>query len=301
MYRIEKFDLPLPPEQFEKLNVLIDVRDWAYFTEKQEESCWIYVAFDGIYPVGSIVGINTNLVLFAELHSFTVLPSYRGRKIGSQLLASAEQDLITNGCKSCSLFFRFDPDRNQANEKFLVAKGWNPSIHSAQFYLFHSALFDPPWLKHYAEPFAKPFREVFWKDIPKEDITYLKELEEQGSYPFYISPFHEPDKIEPLNSLALYCNREIVGWLVTHRVSPGMIRYQAFYIQHQYQHKGFAIKLLCDSIRLQTQSTVPYAVVEINTQISESSWVQFARKRLAPYAQGCGYMRQSWKRFKENI
>ncbi|MBS4169245.1 GNAT family N-acetyltransferase [Parachlamydia sp. AcF125] len=298
MPRIEKFDLPLSDEHFQKLKFLIDVRDWAYFTEKQREPCWAYIAFDGENPVGIIVGINTTLALFAELHSFFVLPSYRGQKLGSQLLHHAEQNLMRQGCKSCSLFFRFDPYRYQANEKFLLAKGWNQSIHSAQFFLFHSALFDPPWLKHSVEPLVEPFRKVFWKDVPHADLSALRELEEQGAYPSYVSPFNQIENIEPINSLVLYWKQEIVGWLLTHRVASGMIRYHAFFIQPQFQHQGFSVKLLCDSIRLQIQSTVPYAVVEINTQISDPTWVQFAKKRLAPYAQALGFMRQSWKRLK---
>lgn len=296
MIKIEKLSTPLSVKDIKKLDPLVDVRDRHFLRQHNPDDCILWVAFDQAQPIGIVLLISSDLPYFAEIHSLFVLPAYRHRSIGSQLLEKAEEQLVKNENKYSTLFFRYDPDTFNGTEKFLQKRGWQPSKCSSLLYLFHSALFDPSWLQNFEKTFQPPFHEVHWAKASRKDLEYLKLLEREKAYPVLVSPFREESLIEPMNSLVLYKGEEeIVGWMITHRILPHMIRYHALFVERKYKYTGYSMKLLCDSIKLQIKSTVPYALVEINTELADSNWINFAYRRLAPYAQARGYIRQSFK------
>jgi len=296
MYQIEKYSAPLPQKEIKQFESLVDTRD-RDFLKNPKFGGQIWVAFFQKKPVGLVIAINTEFPFYSEIHSLFVLKEHRSQNVGGRLLNSVEEYLKKKGCKYSTLFFRYDRALAQGNENFLKAHGWNKSTCSSLLYLFHSSLFNPPWLHLYDKPLPNRFREVSWTQVNEKDRKLLKALEKEKAFPFYVSPFRDEQLVEPLNSLAVYEGDEVVGWLITHRILPHMIRYQAFFFENRLQHTGIPMKILCDSIKLQINSSVPYALVEINVSVSESDWIRFANKRLTPYAQALGFIRQSWKQF----
>lgn len=296
MYQIEKFSAPLAQKEMKLFESLVDVRD-RHFLKKSDQGSQIWVAFFQGKPVGIVIAVNADFPFYSEIHSLFVLPEHRSQNLGSRLLLCVEDYLKEKACKYSTLFFRHDQDLAQSNEKFLARHGWNKSTCSTLLYLFHSSIFNAPWLQLYDKPLPSQFHEVSWKQVKERDRTLLQALEKENAFPYYVSPFRDEQFVEPLNSLALYKDEEVVGWMITHRILPHMIRYQAFFVEKKFQHTGIPMKILCDSIKLQIGSSVPYALVEINVSASEPDWLRFANKRLAPYAQARGFIRQSWKQF----
>jgi len=111
-----------------------------------------------------------------------------------------------------------------------------------------------------------------------------------------MSPLGAEEKIiEYTNSLGLRYKKEVIGWMITHRIAPDTIRYTSLYVDPEYQYKGPSIRLLIESMVLQTRSTIKWALFEINLDQINPSWYKFVQKRLAPYSQKITEIYKTWK------
>lgn len=83
---------------------------------------------------------------------------------------------------------------------------------------------EAPWLnKNYR--FSPSFTFFPWQEItPEERLNLQKQQETSLWIPDELSPFKHEENLEPLNSLGLRYEGEVVGWVITHRLSPDTIR-----------------------------------------------------------------------------
>ena len=120
------------------------------------------------------------------------------------------------------------------------------------------------------------------------DITFVNVVGDV--YPEILSPWSDEEIIEPLNSLGLRYEDQVVGWMITHRVAENTIRYTKMFVRKDLQSLGRAISLLAKAIKLQLEtredSKAVFTVFADNTEM-----IRFVNKRLAPYLNS---IRQSW-------
>jgi hypothetical protein len=95
-------------------------------------------------------------------------------------------------------------------------------------------------------------------------------------------PFHPEEKSEPLNSLGLRYQGQVVGWLITHRLNSNTIRYSYGFIRQDLQKMGRLIFLIANAVQLQIKAkTAPNMICVVSCD--HTPMLQFARKHLAPY------------------
>ena len=125
-------------------------------------------------------------------------------------------------------------------------------------------------------PLSNKFTIFPWSQLTDADKKQIETLD----YPASLSPFGNTPA-EPINSLGLRYDSQLVGWMVTHRVATDAIRYSTMFVDKRFQRLGRAISLLSQSILRQVESTVPYCVFAVAQD--NPAMLQFVDKHLEPY------------------
>jgi hypothetical protein len=150
---------------------------------------------------------------------------------------------------------------------------------------------DASWLKlHNLLPSG--YTSFPWVELTLQERELIQKQQAISPwYPEILSPFKEEEAIEPLNSLGLRYQNQVVGWMITHRVAADTVRYTKLFVREDLQPLGRAISLLSAAIKLQLESRettkAVFTVVANNTPM-----VRFVYRRLAPYGLS---VRQSWE------
>lgn len=252
-------------------------------------------AFDQGNPIGIAIASIKKFIHFVDIYSLFVHPDYRNQKLGTRLFSMLQDELKREKASTVTLNYPLGEKTTLAFEKILLANGW---VNTRPFMIkciFNRDKFPRPWIK---KPliYPKGFQEFPWKEITKAEKDALKSMENQHIFPHAVSPFIKEDKIEPMNSLGLRHNGEVIGWIITHRISQDTVKYSSFFIKRGYRHQGYAIKLLVSSIERQLQSPVLYASIEIPLTLVDNSWIKFINRRLLPNATHVTYVNQAWRR-----
>lgn len=258
------------------------------------------------YPL--IIGVeaikNDELIGFAlavceleiskgRLASLFVKEEERNKRIGSDLLQQLEKELKKEGCEAVCTEYAEDNLTKESFEKILSHMGWStPYIYMVCCH-YDIKKFNPPWFKK-SYDLPDSFQEFNWKDLTNSQRGRLIYLATQSTFHSSVSPFVEENTIEYSNSLGLRHKNHVIGWIVTHRMDPETIVYSALYLDLQFHHTGYALRLLTDAIKLQQQSSVPYILFRVNLEQINRSWLNFVKKRLIPYAQKVQRIKWSW-------
>ena len=256
---------------------------------------FIDTAWDGTRLVGLLVAQVLPALLHAQLLSLMVQETSRHKGIGSALLkrfmthASAKQislvSTVYEETDANALYF----------QKMLAAQGWEPSVTQAIRYFFHLPSFNPYWFQHPPQ-LPSSYKILPWTKLSQKELSDLKKQEERHVFSPLVSPFTDPGRIEPLTSLALKHQDEIVGWIMTHHLSPHLLRYSAFYIQPQFRNLEGTVALLAEAIRRHKNSPILWGQLENNLSFSSLSWIKFLRKRLEVHAHMIQEIKTSYKK-----
>lgn len=235
----------------------------------------------------------------ARLQSFLIKEEYRKQGIGSAFFQFI-QDYVSHELNCRGMGFAYDADSPYAGplESLLIKQGWpTPKFYLVRpHYLVQN--FHPSWFEMHHR--LKPEMEIFpWKEITELERRRLMHQADQGTFPYYLSPLFEEERIENLNSLGLRYQGRLIGWNITHRKDLETITYFSLYIEKEWHVLGYAIALLTESIRLQQQTSIPYALFEVNLNYIDASWWHFVKKRLLPYADRIEKKKWAFRVFQE--
>lgn len=250
------------------------------------------------YPIGLAFVACEPDIRTGKLLSLFVKEEERGKGIGTALTQKIEEELIQSGCNAISTEFADDNPTRAPFEKILHKRKWtSPTIYMVCCH-YEIQKLHPPWFRR-SEKLPNDFEEFPWVTLKSEERARLEFQAQQYTFPATISPFIEEETIEPINSLGLRYQGEVIGWMITHRTAPDTITYSSLYTHREYRFKRYAIQLLIDSIRLQQQSPVPYALFRTNLEQADRSWVYFIKRRLIPYAQHVQRIYWCWHQLRE--
>jgi GNAT superfamily N-acetyltransferase len=252
-------------------------------------------------PVGLILANCSQILRMTEMHSIFVAEPFRGPKlnIAPQMLALLETELIPLGCMVLTFSYNLGEPETHDLEHLLLTHGWEkPRLFMISCHFDQK--FNPPWLNTEL-PLPTGFSEFPWPELTAQERAKLQYREEQGMFRPEISPFGKNEHIiEPLNSLGLRYKGEVVGWMITHRIDPDTIRYSALYIHKEFQIQGIALRLLRDSIQIQLHATLPpFAVLDVNVDMVDRTWLNFIKRKLIPFAFKVTYKNQIWRYLKK--
>jgi GNAT superfamily N-acetyltransferase len=280
-----------------------DREDLELFTEPQFRCC-----FDGIEPFeisqAQIVAIGSPQVglvlagIYKDLQMvmvYSIVAKDNQEEQLAVLFEALENELQREGGGIAIFRFHDDGKRTIPLWNVLRKREWSePEIFIIKYFLDYK--FNPPWLKK-PKQFPRGFEKFPWKELTSEERANLLSRLKEGEIPSSISPFGVSEKdIEHMNSFGLRHNGRVIGWVVTNRVAPDTIGYLSFFIEPEYQHTGYSMRLLADAIEINKASNVTHAMFTINMDQSSVKWINFIEKRLAPYAVDTAKIYQSRKR-----
>lgn len=300
MYDVKQLDLKT-----------LDAEQWEHLTEPKYRCCLrgqqpdnitntqiiaIGALHDG-KPVGLLLASFFNVVRYAEVHTLFVAENHRRQHLGTQLLSALEPILRPLRCIVVTFVYPAEAPYTLYLEGVLKALSWEGPRPFMTYCKFNGRTFQPSWLRtdfgH-----SSGFTVFPWSQLTAQERKKIESQLEKGIVPHSVSPFKDEGRIEPINSLGLRHNGDVIGWMITHRDDPDTIRYTALYIHHDYYMSGEAIKLLCESIWRQKKADVPWAILNVNVTLSPPRWLRFLERRLIPYAIEVTHDLNAWKELK---
>ncbi|WP_082172257.1 TIGR03032 family protein [Limnoraphis robusta] len=225
--------------------------------------------------LAEVFSLQPQTALEAEVISLFVLPSHRQQGIGTGLIENLEIGLRSLGCQQLKLLYKSTSTTTLALEPLLLRQNWQPP--QVNFLLGKTTtqkVSQAPWLGKY--PLPNKFTIFPWSELTDADEKQVETLD----YPTPLSPFSNTPA-EPINSLGLRYDSQLVGWMVTHRVASDAIRYSTMFVDKRFQRLGRGISLLSESILRQVDSSVPYCVFAVAQD--NPAMLQFVDKHLEPY------------------
>ncbi|HAX79352.1 MAG TPA: GNAT family N-acetyltransferase [Cyanobacteria bacterium UBA11372] len=260
---------------------------------KPGDSLIAIAASDSNKPIGLALAQILPDSNSALVFSIFVEPNYRCQGIGTELLNYLEKELISQGCTSAKLIYTSGQPTTVALERLLQKRNWTPP--APRMLVCQSTIdkiINAPWMKRTEIPDSYS---IFpWKEITQyERLALDKEQEISAWIPTTLIPFKHEEKLEPLNSLGLRYQGQVVGWMITHRIAPDTIRYTCGFLRPDLQKMARFIPLLVKAIQLQAKANIINCSCAVS--VKRDSMANFVKKRMAPYLTALKESRESVK------
>lgn len=180
------------------------------------------------------------------------------------------------------------------------ARGWSPPqtrmlVCKADERFMQAPYFHPRLFDRICRAFASAT--VFpWMELTPADRASIERRQTESPwYPDDLSPFLHEYNLEPLTSVGLRVDGDVVGWCLTHRLSPSVIRYTCSFVRRDYAQRG-GILLLYRRAIWDQHATLPKGTYGIWTvPLTHHDMVEFVRRRMAPYLMALSETRESHK------
>ena len=231
--------------------------------------------------IGLLLGSYIPILKEGEIISIFIQPEYRNRGIGTKLLAKGQEFLLSQEYKTLTFCYQKEKEYSVFLEKILTKLNWSlPTPHTVDLY-FIVKEFHPKWYRQYKLP--KYLEIVSWFAMTEEEKEFLMRMDEYEVIPSIVSPLHKNlESIEPINSLIMRYQGNLVGWIVSNRINYDTIQYSSLFFFPEWRNVGWFIFLLSKSIFLQQESLIPKAVLTINLENTDARWIHFVKEQLVP-------------------
>jgi GNAT superfamily N-acetyltransferase len=226
----------------------------------------------------------------ATILSFFIVPQHRGKALGKTLLTHVENELCQLGCLQVNVVY-ISNSTTPYWEKILQQCKWSaPQLRMLVCSGSIINIKDAPWLK-LANALPSVYTIFPWMELTKQERELIQKQQMVSPwYPEILSPWSEEEIIEPLNSLGLRYQDQVVGWMVTHRIATDTVRYTKLFVREDLQRLGRAISLLSKAIKLQLEAMEDSKAVFV-VNAGNTTMLNFVDRRLSPYLNS---LSQSW-------
>jgi GNAT superfamily N-acetyltransferase len=291
MYTFNRLDnaftaLPYQPFTFSLFRPMLEAL-------KPGDSIIAIAASDSNKPIGLALAQILPQSNSALVFSIFVEPNYRCQGIGTELLTYLEKELISQGCTSAKLIYTSGQPTTVALERLLQKRNWTPPV--PRMLVCQSTIdkiINAPWMKKTEIPDCYS---IFpWEEITQAERLALEKQQEISPWiPTTLIPFKHEEKLEPINSLGLRYQGQVVGWMITHRIAPNTIRYTCGFMRPDLQKMARFIPLLVKAIQLQAKANIINCTFVVS--VKRNSMANFVTKRMAPYLTFIKQSRESVK------
>lgn len=229
----------------------------------------------------------------AEVLSIFVKSTHRRQGIGTALFTRLEQELFSRGCQGAKLVYSTGLPITPALECLLRKCNWTPP--QPRMLVCKTSLYSilkAPWMQRTTLPASYT---IFpWIEITEEERIAIQQQQEASPWiPQDLIPFKHEKNFEPLNSLGLRYQGQVVGWIITHRLAPDIIRYTCGFVRQDLQKLGRYIPLIANAIHIQAKARISEGIWTV--PLVHTSMVYFVKKRMASYLSSLEETRGSFK------
>jgi GNAT superfamily N-acetyltransferase len=233
-------------------------------TQRLHEPLFTVAVCRGAEPVGLALAHAAPNQKTAEMISLYVRRDHRGRGLSRPLLAGMERLLVRQGCRNVQLAYRADWPARPLLEHRLRQLGWTPPVGNLMLGKFNVPEAADVWRESPLCQMRLPegFQIISWTEVTQTELESLAGRDSGGDSEA-LAPLEEPERIEPLNSLALRHRGQIIGWIVTHRLDARTIQYTRLHVDPPHQRLGRGLPLLAAAIQKQIEAGIPLGVFQV--------------------------------------
>ncbi len=234
----------------------------------------------------------------AKILSIYVKPAYRQKGVGTALLTELERTLNQQGCTTALIVYVAGKPATPALEKLLHTCDWSLPEPRMLICRCDRRMRSAAWIDQASLP--KTFTIFPWTELTAAERQTLQQQQEESPWmPESLVPFHYEQSMEPLNSVGLRYQGEVVGWVITQRFKPDTICYSCSFVRPDFQQRGRIIPLYAEAIkRHYSRPEIPYATWVV--PYVYPGMVQFVQRRMAEYMTTIDEFRRSLKPLSEN-
>lgn len=222
-------------------------------------------------PIGLALGKIFPDSQLVEVLSIFVEPTHRSAGIGTTLLTRLESELQARGCKQAELVYMTGKTTTPALERLLSKCNWTtPEPQMLVCQGKAEAIMEASWMKRYSRLPAS--YSIFpWVEITQEERQAIQQQQEaQPWIPEDLIPFKQEENLEPVNSLGLRYQGQVVGWVINNRISPDTILYSCSFVRKDLQKMGRIISLYAEAGKRQLKAKIPNCIWTV--PLSMSLW-----------------------------
>lgn len=217
-----------------------------------------------------------------EVLSLYVANKHRLLGLGAALLSRLEGVLAGSGCTRLLLTYPAGRPSTMALDRLLARRNWAPSQARMLLCRVHTGIAHAQWVQRDSLP--KPYRIFPWAEITRIQAAAIERKQERESWiPENLVPFQHERDAEPINSLALSHEEEVVGWVLTHRIASDTIRYTVLFVRSDLQRLGLGVSLLAEAIRRQISVLGQCSFGSFGVPVENTPMIRFVNKRFSPY------------------
>ena len=238
-------------------------------------------ASKGSNPVGLAFAEFNQKTKCAELLSIFVLPSHRRCGIGTALLSFLEQELLLKDCNKIELDCKTNKLTTPALKLLLRKFNWSELKPSLVECIANDKMLNAPWLYNKYR-FPSKMNIFPWGEITSQERFVIEQTQQEKPWiNRELIPPKEGENFEPINSLGLRYQGQVVGWIITERIHSDTIFYKSMFVRKNLQKKGLGIALVVNAIQRQAKAKVPLGVWQVF--LDNLPMLNFVKKRMTPY------------------
>lgn len=249
-------------------------------------------------PIGVILATAHTKAHTAQIHIVTLKSGHYSQAITASLLEKLTNLFLSQGIKLATIQYIKEDPFSSILEQVFIEHQWEGPRPLLIECLFKRENFNPDWW-HLEIPMKEGFEISLFKKLSPKDLKDLHHRYQQETIPGFIFPLEREKKIiEYKNSLILRYQGKVIGWMITHRILPSIIRYTALYLEEDYNYTRYWLKLLIEALYIHRQIPgADYGLLEINLDQISKPWLKFIERRLFPQASTITHKFIFWKKF----
>jgi len=238
----------------------------------------------GIYhedvPIGLALARPLAIPGRAELLSLFVVPDHRHRGLGGALLTRLEALLVRKGFSMMTAVYTGGKPTTPFLTQLLARNGWLAPLRRMMVFKADLAAFgQAPFLTR--GELDDSFALLRWDDL---DPAEREALHNAPWVPEDLAPWHHLHEThEPDTSLALRHDGQVVGWVITHHLDHGLLRFSTGYMRPDLQRRGRLFPLYLESGKRALAKG--YTRASWTVPFHHTSKAAFARRWMLPYVQ----------------
>jgi hypothetical protein len=229
----------------------------------------------------------------AEVLSVFVAEGHRGEGVGSALFGSIEHVLTASGVSDVVAVYMTGKPGTAALERIFTRCGYSvPVVRKLIVQCTPEQATRTDW---YPDAQLPEGAELFpWDELRDAEMDSLRQSQDESPWiPDILQPWACGPTFDRLSSVGMRLGGCVVGWVLTHRAAPDLVRFTACFVRADLQRRGGLFPLLVASIDRLLGTGVTCTFV---TTDRFPAMVRFTRRRLAPFVTYCGESRGVSKR-----
>lgn len=190
-----------------------------------------------------------------EITSFFVLPFFRKKGVGSELLNALQNKLKQLNIKKIKVNAITSEKNIELLEEFLIKRGFSKAKLLTEVYLFDPRvqLKENKLIKSILNSdFELPEKvELLPKNEVKQELLEKVRNKEGIDYPDVLSPFaNEFNLDDEFTQFAVFDDKEIVGWMTALRTPENSILYRSLFVREDYRKSALGYFIFNSIIKL---------------------------------------------------